>query len=244
MSHARPNQTKPNSLSLSLPIYIYIKRERKSEWEREREREHLLVWWLVSWFVVRHINNPRVIYRRIKFRTIPLSISLDFVYKQLNGKMVVFHTIQFSISTQFSSIWPIDRTLSCVNTPGQSGPRSDDNEGVLNIFQSSRITGTSSSDCLVSYPGHPLLGWALTPQQIISRCFLLLKPTGQLFVWGSLINLPFFRQSKWYVSSVFTFFSYSIWTLENKKKISLTFSEKSFLLSTVSLDDNLNERLV
>ena len=30
-----------------------------------------------------------------------------------------------------SSIWPIDRTLSGVTTPGQSGPGSDGNEGVL-----------------------------------------------------------------------------------------------------------------
>ena len=39
----------------------------------------------------------------------------------------------FSISTQFSSIWPIDRTLSGATTPGQSGPGSDGNEGVLHI---------------------------------------------------------------------------------------------------------------
>ena len=37
---------------------------------------------------------------------------------------------------------------------GQSGPGSDGNEGVLRIPQSSCITGTSPSDCLVSYPGH------------------------------------------------------------------------------------------
>ena len=54
------------------------------------------------------------------------SISIDFVYAQLNVKTVLFQTIQFSvkyqtvlfqaiqfsISTQFSSIWPIDRNLS------------------------------------------------------------------------------------------------------------------------------------
>ena len=34
---------------------------------------------------------------------------------------------------------------------------SDGNKGVLCISQSSSITGASSSDCLVSYPGH-LLG--------------------------------------------------------------------------------------
>ena len=43
-------------------------------------------------------------------------------------------------------------------TLAQSGPGSDSNEGVLRIPQSSSITGTSLSDCLVSYPGHSLGG--------------------------------------------------------------------------------------
>ena len=72
------------------------------------------------------------------------------------SKTVLFHTIQFSISTQFGSIWPIDRTLSDITTLGQCGPGNDGNEGVLHIPQRSSITGTSSSDCLVSYPGHLL----------------------------------------------------------------------------------------
>ena len=42
--------------------------------------------------------------------------------------------------------------------PGQSGPGSDGNEGVLRIPQSSSTAGTSPSDCLVSYPGHFLVG--------------------------------------------------------------------------------------
>ena len=61
---------------------------------------------------------------------------------------------QFIISTQISSIWPIDRTLSGATTPGQSGPGSDGNKGVLRIFQSSSISEASLSDCLVSYPEH------------------------------------------------------------------------------------------
>ena len=52
--------------------------------------------------------------------------------------------------------------LSGATTPGQSGPESDDNEGILRIPQSSSITGTSPSDCLVSYTGHSL-GGGLTP---------------------------------------------------------------------------------
>ena len=58
---------------------------------------------------------------------------------------------------QFSSIWPIDRTLSGATTPVQSWPGSDGNEGVLCIPQSSNFTGTSPSACLVSYLGHSLL---------------------------------------------------------------------------------------
>ena len=59
---------------------------------------------------------------------------------------------------QLSSIWPIDRALSGATTPSQSGLGSDGNEGVLHIPQSFSITGTSPSDCLVSYPGHSLVG--------------------------------------------------------------------------------------
>ena len=46
---------------------------------------------------------------------------------------------------QFSSIWPIDRTLLGANALGQSEPRSDGNKGVLCITQSSSITGASLS---------------------------------------------------------------------------------------------------
>ena len=48
--------------------------------------------------------------------------------------------------------------ISGAITPGQSGPGSDGNKGVHHIPQSSSITGTSPSDCLVSYPGHSLGG--------------------------------------------------------------------------------------
>ena len=67
---------------------------------------------------------------------------------------VLFPTIQFSINTQFSSIWFIDRTQSGATISGQSVSGSDGNEGVLCIPQSSSITGTSPSDCFASYPWH------------------------------------------------------------------------------------------
>ena len=91
-------------------------------------------------------------------------MSKHFYFKQfslalvrsLNVKKVLFQVIQLSISTQFSSIWPIDKTLSGATTLGLSGPGRDVNEGVLRIPQSSSITGTSPSVCLVLYPGFSL----------------------------------------------------------------------------------------
>ena len=79
--------------------------------------------------------------------------------------------IQFSLNTQFRSIWPIDRTLSGATTTGQSGPGSDRIEGVHRISQSSSITGASPSDCLVSYPDSRC--GRLTPLLRCSRCIRL-----------------------------------------------------------------------
>ena len=72
----------------------------------------------------------------VLLQTIQLSMRIVFVYTQLNVKTILFQTIQFSvrtvsmlktvsfqtiqfrISTKFSSIWPIDRTLSSTTTLG------------------------------------------------------------------------------------------------------------------------------
>ena len=67
------------------------------------------------------------------------------------SKTVLFRAIQLSINTHFSSTSPIDRTLLGATAPAHNEPGSDGNEGVLRIPQSSCITGTSPSDCLVSY---------------------------------------------------------------------------------------------
>ena len=56
-----------------------------------------------------------------------------FVYTQLNDQTLLFKKNQFSIFIQFSSIWPIDWTLSSANTPGQNEPGSDANKGVFCI---------------------------------------------------------------------------------------------------------------
>ena len=45
---------------------------------------------------------------KVVIQPIQFNISIDFVYTELNVKTVPFQRIQFSISTQFSSIWPID----------------------------------------------------------------------------------------------------------------------------------------
>ena len=82
----------------------------------------------------------------------------QFKYTVELSKTVLLQVSKFSISMQFISIWPIDRNLSSVTTLGQSGSWSDGNEA---IPQSSSITGTSESDCLVSYPGHSVGGLAL-----------------------------------------------------------------------------------
>ena len=45
------------------------------------------------------------------------------------SKTVLFQTFQFSISIQFTSIRPIDKTLSGASTLGQSEPERDSNKG-------------------------------------------------------------------------------------------------------------------
>ena len=71
-------------------------------------------------------------------------------------KPVLFQRTQYSKRTQFISTWPVDRTLSSATTSSQSGPGSDSIKVVLRIPHSSSITGTSQSDCLVSYARHTL----------------------------------------------------------------------------------------
>ena len=71
--------------------------------------------------------------------------------------------------------------LSDATIPAQSERGSNGNEGVLHISQRSSITGTSPSNCLVSYAGHSLVG-ELTPLQRWSRCILQPQLTVQPIV--------------------------------------------------------------
>ena len=105
--------------------------------------------------------------------------------------------------------------LSGTTTPGQCGPGSDDKEEVFHIPQSFSISGTSPSDCLVSYPEHLLGG--LTPPQRCIQCILQPQLTGKrcrggynsfpwiatLYPWYVLYNakcsaIPFFEFLVWY----------------------------------------------
>ena len=62
------------------------------------------------------------------------------------------------MSTQFISIWPIDKTLSGATTMGQSEPGSHDPEWVISIPESYKITRTFLLDCFVSYSWYSLEG--------------------------------------------------------------------------------------
>ena len=66
---------------------------------------------------------------------------------------------------KFSSIWPVDRTISGATTPGQSGPGNNSIEGVICILQSSSSSKFTQLDCLLSYPGH-LLGGGLISSKL------------------------------------------------------------------------------
>ena len=117
--------------------------------------------------VLRHINHCRL-----------FNAKSILIYKT-----VLFQANQFSISTQFWSIWHIDETLSGATTPGQSGPWSDGNRGVLCISQSSSITGALSSDSLFSYYQNSRW-WSLTSLQRFGRCILqpqMTEPMNSLF---------------------------------------------------------------
>ena len=100
--------------------------------------------------------------RTVPFLTIQLSISTQFKCKyslivkniSISSYSVLPNNSNSNNSVYqtyaVSSIQPIDRALSGATTPGLSGPGS---VLVLCIPRIFIITGTSHSDCLLSYPG-------------------------------------------------------------------------------------------
>ena len=113
------------------------------------------------------------------------------------------------------SIWPIAMTLSSATTPGQSGPRSDGNEGVLYIPPKLHYYW-SFTIRLFNVISRTLVGRWLTPLQKCSWCILQLLLTGLL---GSgkrvVITLLSLRQvSLWLESCLITkvaLYNYTEW---------------------------------
>ena len=81
-----------------------------------------------------------------------------------------------------SYIWPIDRTLTGITTPGQSETGDNDNEGLLHIPQSTR-TGKSLLDGLVLYPGLFLMVGVLPLCRDTVGIFYSFKWLGSTYVW-------------------------------------------------------------
>ena len=74
---------------------------------------------------------------------------------------------------------------------GQSGPEGNGNEGVLCIPQCPSITGTSPSDCLVSYTGH-LLGVGSYPSAEKQSVYSTAPADWAIVIWGRVpCCLPF-----------------------------------------------------
>ena len=109
-----------------------------------------------------------------------------------------------------SFVWSIDRNLSGATILGQSGPGNNGNERVLWIPQSSSITGASTSDYLMSYPGLSLGmcysseemqsvystapdDWVSWVWKVLHLCKLvsskILRPSSYIFNWHWLIQI-------------------------------------------------------
>ena len=84
----------------NLIFYFYL-RYRYSRYTLEVCWEKSIWFGLVLWQY-----QPNIF---LYIKTVQFNISIVFVYTKIDVKTVPFQTIQFSISTPFSSIWPIDR---------------------------------------------------------------------------------------------------------------------------------------
>ena len=94
---------------------------------------------------------------------------------------VLFQTIQFSISTLFSSIWTKDRILSGAATPSQSGPGSDGNSG-LSVFPQAPALQELPHQVIWCHIQNT--HWSsLTRLQRCSRCILQHQPTWPIYIY-------------------------------------------------------------
>ena len=125
------------------------------------------------------------------------------------------------------------KTLSGATT--QNGPRSDGSEGVLCLPQSSSFTGTSPSDCLMSYPGQLLRGESY-PIQRCSRCILQPQPTRQDEGFG-LIHIHDKEKLALSFFFVFCFVAFFMHTLLNL--ICLNYENKTQNITNTLYDINV-----
>ena len=158
------------SLSFSIKIFNFLKAvslvELRTFTVLSHETKHNNVWLLALFYGESTLFGSfnAELSHFDKFQTIQFNISMIFWLHTVSmSEKVLFQTVQLSVNSQFSSSWPIDRTLSGATTPGQSEPKSDANKVILQIPRSSSITRTSPSDCLVSYLVHSLGGGASYP---------------------------------------------------------------------------------
>ena len=118
------------------------------------------------------LNEPQLVF----FTLFNVWLISNSNIKELDEKRVLFQTTQFNVSTLFSSILAIDRTISSGTNSSMIGPGINCHESVLWIPQSSSVSEASPSDCFMSYPGHSR--GRLTPLQSCSRCILKPRLTG------------------------------------------------------------------
>ena len=88
-----------------------------------------------------------------------------------------------------SSIWPIDGTLTDTTLLGQSGPRSDGNEGVLHIPQDE-----VARDVMVIVVGNGHGDTSSNPGQGLIAFHVALIPLGK--VWIQLFSLQLWVNSR------------------------------------------------
>ena len=108
-------------------------------------------------------------------------------------------------------------------TPRPSGPRTNGNEGVLHIPQSSR-NEAAPLDGLVSYPGQSL-EWGLTSLQRYSQYIPQLQPTGLFNQWvlgkHRIVQMqhPLYSSDPLALSNIFLFSKLKIYLKENIRKL-------------------------
>ena len=109
---------------------------------------------------------------KYSYQTLIILFSINHLFTKLYIQTVLDLPIKFNMNhvcTQFKcQTVLIDGTLSGAITPGQSGPRSNGNEGALRIPRSFRI-GASPWDCLMSI--RTFVGGGRIP---VHRCWRIL----------------------------------------------------------------------